>query len=237
MVKERHVLVQKELEEDFSVNGVSIFRAFPNQFSVYELSFFEEVSYLFFPHALDRERVNYLCKQARLLYFATKMHILTMQYEYDIVEHKLEMTVLCGDLLSSRYALRLIEKDEYDVLKRWLSYQLLIVEELTNKARNNDNIDDRKRSQVSALFNRLLEYSETESESFGPAGRGIRDNMDAFVDGFLTGSWSEFQSTLADDREMAVALEQLIDRTESDRSIALDDFLTDLFNDAHWVKP
>ncbi len=237
MIKERHILGQKELEEDFSVNGVSIFRSFPEEFSVFELTFFESVSYLFFPKATNRERVNYLCKEARLLYLATKMHILTMQYEHRETEHKLEMTVLCGDLLSSRFALRLIQHNEFEVLKQWLSYQLSMVEELTKHARQNTDVDTRSYSQIKSLFNRLLDYSETESDSFGPADPLVRDHLDSFIKGFITSDWDDFRAVVAADSQTEAAFEQLVSETDADREVPLEGFLTDLFKDAHWVKP
>lgn len=236
MIKGRHILKQKELEEDFSVNGVSIFRSFPEEFSAFELTFFESISYLFFPKAKNRDRVNYLCKQARLLYFATKMHILTMLYEHNSIEDRLEMTVLCGDLLSSRFALRLIQEDEFEILNRWLSYQLSIVEELTKQARHNTDVETRSFSQIKSLFKRLLDYSETDSELFGPANPLVREHLDSFIKGFITSDWDDFRTAVAADEQTETAFEQYVLKADADREISLEVFLNDVFNDAHWVK-
>ncbi len=216
----KNYMALSEFEADLAVNGVPLFQPFPECFTYYELTFFDGLNQVFFPNAIDTIRASKLCRHVRIIYIAIKMHLLTMRFSHSSVSHQLEMAVLNGDLLSSRFAMRLIEDNEYNMLKDWFDYLLPVFEQMTTFARQGDSFLEREHYHVKSLFSKMLSFTERYPESFGLADPHFKYVLDDFVHGFLTGEWNAFFENMPN-----AHFQSLILRKEADRSILLDNLL------------
>lgn len=206
---ENNLSAIQALQNDFTVVGTSIFADFPETFNCFEVLSAFQLPKLLFPNATDPERVKRFCINSSLVFLAVKMHILTMDLTYSETEKKLEMAVLNGDLLSGRFAKRMIIDDELNLLKEWLDRLLPFYSDLTDMSLAGVSKSERMRYCSSKLLTNQIEIGATHP-SFGGTPQVVRTHVDDLAEGLVNGNWDNLLTAVSSDERLLVAAQNLI---------------------------
>lgn len=199
----------RALQNDFTVVGTSIFADFPETFNCFEVLSAFQLPKLLFPNATDPERVKRSCINSSLVFLAVKTHILTMDLTYSETEKKLEMAVLNGDLLSGRFAKRMIIDDELDLLKEWLDRLLPFYSDLTDMSLAGVDKSERMLYCSSKLLTNQIEIGATHP-SFGGTPQVVRTHVDDLAEGLVNKNWDNLLTAVSSNESLLVAAQNLI---------------------------
>lgn len=199
----------RALQNDFTVVGTSVFADFPETFNCFEVLSAFQLPKLLFPNAMDPERVKRFCINCSLVFLAVKTHILTMDLTYSETEKKLEMAILNGDLLSGRFAKRMIIDDELDLLKEWLDRLLPFYSDLTDMSLAGVGKSERMLYCSSKLLTNQIEIGATQP-SFGGTPQVVRTHVDDLAEGLVNKNWDNLLTAVSSDESLLVAAQNLI---------------------------
>lgn len=199
----------RALQNDFTVVGTSIFADFPETFNCFEVLSAFQLPKLLFPNATNPERVKRFCINSSLVFLAVKTHILTMDLTYSETEKKLEMAVLNGDLLSGRFAKRMIIDDELDLLKEWLDRLLPFYSDLTDMSLAGVDKSERMLCCSSKLLTNQIEIGATHP-SFGGTPQVVRTHVDDLAEGLVNKNWDNLLTAVSSNESLLVAAQNLI---------------------------
>lgn len=206
---ENNLSAIRAVQNDFTVVGTSIFADFPETFNCFEVLSAFQLPKLLFPNATDPERVKRFCINSSLVFLVVKTHILTMDLTYSETEKKLEMAVLNGDLLSGRFAKRMIIDDELDLLKEWLDRLLPFYSDLTDMSLAGVSKSERMLYCSSKLLTNQIEIGATHP-SFGEMPQVVQAHVDDLAEGLVNENWDNLLTAVSSDESLLVTAQNLI---------------------------
>ncbi|MFM9413211.1 hypothetical protein ACKQTC_02355 [Peptococcus simiae] len=214
----------QSLEKEFIVTGKSIFAEFPEEFTCFEVMSALQMPKLLFPEAKNPDRALRFSINSAMVFLAVKLHILTMGLTHSETDTKLEMAVLNGDLLSARFAQRMISENEFDLLKGWLESLLPFYNDLTNMSLENVPQDTRMLSYPETLLAYEIAIAADHADDFGETPLVVQDHLPDLVQGLVCANWTPFLSAVSQVPALTQATQDLIRLQEAYQKVPLVQF-------------
>lgn len=224
MLTKMNTPIIKSLQKEFIVTGKSIFAEFPEEFTCFEVMSALQIPKLLFPEAKNPDRALRFVANNSLVFLAVKSHILTMELAYSESSTKLEMAILTGDLLSSRFAQRMIAEGEFDLLRGWLEHLLPFYTELTKMSLEKVPKAIRMLTYSEALLNYEIAIAADYLDDFGRTPQVIQDHIKDLVQGLVHGNWELFLSAISQIPSLYQATQELIRLQEKYQKVPLVQF-------------